>query len=146
MKKFLRAYKYKIIFIIIAALLIAVIFALFSVDSATNSKNIEFIKSYGWETEGSPSDISHITLPETLTGIYASYAQISAVNGYSLSDYCGKSLTKYSYPVLNHNLSETGRVRANVLLYKSDIVAADISLLTDGGSTVPISDTSEIQP
>ena len=39
MKKAVKKYKYKIIFVIAAALMIAVIFALFSVDGAANQKN-----------------------------------------------------------------------------------------------------------
>ncbi len=57
MKNFIKSYKYKIIFILFASVIIAVVFALFSVDGATNSKNLEFISSYGWEVDSSPADI-----------------------------------------------------------------------------------------
>lgn len=146
MKKLFKKYKYKIIFIIAAAILISVIFALFSVDSTTNSQNIEFINSFGWEVDTAPEDISHLTIPEELIGIYLAHAQISAIDGSSISDYTGKSLTRYSYKVLNHEDSDTGKIRADIFVYKSSIIAADISDISANGSTIPISDTDKLIP
>ena len=144
MKNFIKSYKYKIIFIQFASVIIAVVFALFSVDGATNSKNLEFISSYGWEVDSSPADISHITVPKEPNGIYLTYAGISAVNNTSLTDYCGESLTRYSYRVLNHSRSDGGKIRANIFVHDSQIVAADISDISKDGSTKPISDINDI--
>ncbi len=142
MKKFLKKYKYKLIFIAAAAALIAVIFALFSVDGAENRRNIEFIESFGWRVDDAPADISHMTVPEDMGGVYLIHSEISAVGGSSLTDYRGKTVTRYSYKVINHSGSEKGRIRADVFVYRSDIIAADISDISPGGSTAPISDVS----
>lgn len=144
MKKQLKKYKYKIIFILAAIIVITVVFALFSVDNITNSKNIEYISSFGWVTETSPKDISHLTIPEELNALYKTYSDTASIDGSSLSEYCGKNVTRYSYRVLNHKLSSTGRIRADVFVYKSQIIAADITDLSKNGKTISISDTTDL--
>ena len=146
MKKAVKKYKYKIIFVIAAALMIAVIFALFSVDGAANQKNIDFINSFGWSVKDAPSDISHITVPENLSDIYLIHSQISGIEGSSITDFRGKSITRYSYTVLNHQNSESSKIRADVFVYKTDIIAADIADISPGGRISPISDLSEMTP
>lgn len=141
MTKFIRRYKYKLIFIIFAAFSLTVIFALFSVDNNTNSSNIEYIKSYGWEVESSPAEISHIRLPEEFNTLYKTYSDLSTTSDSSLYDYCGKNVTRYSYAIKNHAESENV-VRANIYVYKSKIIAADISVLKQNGVTAPLYDTS----
>lgn len=131
-------------FIAAAAVVIAVIFALFSVDSAANRKNIDFINSFGWQVEESPADISHLTIPEDLSGVFLVHSQISAIDGSSMTDYRGKNITRYSYKVLNHSLSGSGKIRADVFVYKSEIIAADITDISKNGTTNPISDISQI--
>lgn len=144
MKKFIKRYKFKLIFILFVVFLITVIFALFSVDNSTNNSNIEYISSYGWQIESSPSEIAHVRLPDDLNTLYQTYNSIAAAQGYTLQDYCGRNVTKYSYKVNNHKES-SGDVRANIYVYKSQIIAADISILRPQGTTVPISDTSNMK-
>ena len=144
MKSILKKYKYKLIFIIAAAVIISVIFALFSVDGAANRRNVEFINSFGWDVDDSPADISHLTIPEDLSGIYLVHSQVSAIDGSSIVDYRGKNITRYSYNVLNHKDSGSGKIRADIFVYKSDIIAADISDISMGGNLTPISDISQI--
>ena len=146
MKKFFAKYKYKILFIAAAAILIAVIFALFSVDGATNRRNIEYINSFGWEVEDSPSDISHLTIPEDMSDIYLVHSGISAIDGSSIIDYRGKSITRYSYTVLNHQNSDNGKIRADIFVYKNDIIAADISDISPHGVIKPISEVTDMSP
>ena len=144
MKNFVKKYKYKLMFIAAAAVVIAVIFALFSVDGAANRKNIDFISSFGWQVEESPADISHLTIPEDLSGVFLVHSQLSAIDGSSTADYRGKNITRYSYKVLNHSKSDGGKIRADVFVYKSEIIAADISDISANGATAPISDISQI--
>ncbi|MCI5893330.1 MAG: DUF4830 domain-containing protein [Clostridiales bacterium] len=143
MKKFIRHYKFKLIFILFTVFVITVIFALFSVDSSTNTANIEYITTYGWQVDSSPIEIAHVRLPEDLNSLYRTYNSLAAAQGYTLENYCGKNVTRYSYKVNNHKES-SGDVRANIYVYKSQIIAADISILKPDGTTVPINDTSNM--
>lgn len=144
MKKFIRRYKFKLIFILFAIFVITVIFALFSVDNSTNTANIEYISKYGWQVDSSPSEIAHIRMPEDFNSLYRTYNSIAAAQGLTLENYCGKNVTRYSYKVKNHSEAYS-EVRANVYVYKSQIIAADISILKPQGTTVSISDTSDME-
>lgn len=141
-KKLLNRYKFKLMFIAFAAVIIAIVVALFSVDNSTNNQNIDYITSNGWEIKSSPAEIAHIRFPEDFTSLYRTYNALAAVDGINLESYCGKNVTRYSYTVTNHEESASDDVRANVYVYKSKIIAADVSVLSPKGTTVPLSDTS----
>ncbi len=141
-RKLFRRYKFKLMFILCAAFIIAVILALFSVDNTTNNKNVSYITSNGWEVKTSPAEIAHIRLPEDFNSLYRTYNALAAADGINLESYCGKNVTRYSYTVTNHTKSESADVRANIYVYKSEIIAADISVLSPEGTTLPIKDTS----
>lgn len=128
--------------ILISALIIVLIMVLHSSDLRINKANIEFIQSYGWQTEDSPEDISSVTIPKEFDEVYNAYNSIAASSGFDISPYKGIKAMRYSYKVLNHSSSDTGLVRANVFVVKNKIAAADISSLEIGGFIQPISDKS----
>ncbi len=139
----MQVVKQKPIFIIFfAALLTAgVIILLFHTDSKINRENIAYLGGYGWQVE-EPAEISRLTIPQEFDIIYQTYQEVIAPAGFDLSSYQGKTLTRYSYPVLNHQGSGTGLIRANVLVFRNKIVAADLSSLERGGFLKPIHDTT----
>lgn len=145
MKKFFKKYKFKLIFILFAVIIITLVFTLFSVDSNTNASNIQYISSFGWEVNDTPADITRISLPEEFNSLYIAYSDIASVDGKNLEEYSGKNIAKYSYIVNNHKDSDDDAVRANVYVHKSQIIAADISSLKTGGFTIPLSDTSDMK-
>lgn len=124
------------------AAIIVLIMALHNSDSRINKANLEFIQSYGWQTEKSPEDISNITIPEEFDEIYNAYNSIEASSGFDITPYKGVKAVRYSYKVLNHSSSDTGLIRANVFVLKNKIAAADICSLEIGGFIQPINDKS----
>lgn len=129
-----------------ALLTVFVILLLFKMDSDLNKKNIEFISSYGWQTESEPIDTASITIPREFDAVYETYNTICQSSGFDLNGYKGARATRYSYKVLNHEESGSGLIRANVFVVKNNIVAADISSLKSGGFIQPISDTAGLVP
>ena len=127
--------------IFLAALFTAgIIVFLFHTDSKVNRENIAYINGCGWQVE-EPAEISRLTVPQEFDVIYQTYQEVIESSGFDLSLYQGKTLTRYSYPVTNHQNSDTGLIRANVLVYRNKIVAADLSSLERGGFLQPIQDT-----
>lgn len=145
MKNFLKKYKFKLIFILFAVIVITLVFALFSVDSKTNANNVNYISSFGWKIDETPADITRLSLPEEFSSLYLAYSNIASVDGQNLEEYSGKNITKYSYVVNNHKDSANDTIRANIYVYKSQIIAADISALKIGGFTLALNDTSNMQ-
>lgn len=137
-----------LILILLAALTTALlILILFRADSNTNRRNIEFLSSYGWQTEKTPAETAHITIPREFDAVYEAYDRLCQNSGFSLTPYKGVRATRYSYKVLNHEDSGTGLIRANVFVTKNGIIAADISSLALGGFVRTVDDkTGQTEP
>lgn len=129
-----------------AAVTIGIIFLLFSADSKTNRENLDFIRSFGWETEEQPEEIVRLTIPQEFDAVYEAYNHLEQTAGFDLTPYKGVKATRYSYRVLNHKDSDTGLIRANVFVTENGIAAADICSLAIGGFLLPINDTSGMLP
>lgn len=142
MRDFIKKHRYTLIICITSAIIIAVIFMLFGVDSGANARVVEYIGGYGWEVEQTPCEISHLTIPREFDIVYSTYNSLNKTAGFDLEPYKGARVTRYTYKVLNHELSATGLIRANVLVYKNEVIAADISSLSAGGFMTPINDTN----
>jgi len=112
-----------------AAVLIAVIIGVYSLDDKTNTTIVGYIQSYGWEVTPEPVEISHLTIPADFDAVYSAYNELLCESGFDLSLYRGRKASRYTYRVLNHTLdSDPARtVLANVLVCESNIIGADIS-------------------
>lgn len=134
-----------VIIILFAALITAgVIFLLFGADSKINEANIACISGYGWEVEEEPIEISRLVVPEKFDLVYDTYNGIVKNAGFDLAPYQGKTLTRYSYLVTNHKDSKTGLIRANILVFRNQIVAADLASMEQGGFVTSIHDTTNM--
>ncbi len=133
----------KVISLILTAALLTVgiIFLLFRTDSKVNEKNLAFLNSYGWKVEEEPVESCRLTIPEEFDRVFSAYQELGKESGFRLEDYQGKYATRYTYQVLNHEKSGTGLVRANVLVVKEEIVAADICSLEPEGFLQPVSNS-----
>lgn len=132
----------KLLFALTALALVGVIMLLFGADSKVNQANLEFIRSYGWEVEDSPEEISRLTIPSEFDAVFDAYNTAVSAAGFDLTLYKGVNATRYTYRVLNHKDSDTGLIRIHVFVTKEGIAAADICSLAPGGFILPINDTS----
>lgn len=139
--------KHKAMLYTIAFALIILIAAelVFSADKKTNKSITEYITSFGWEIEDSPSEISHIKIPDKFDGVFSAYNSIQQESGLNLEEYSGKTAVRYTYKVLNHKYSSDGTVFCGVLFYKSNVIAADISSNGVHSFICGINDTSGIK-
>ena len=143
MHKIKRHQSAVIITLISAMFTVGVIFLLFGSDSKVNQSNLNFIRSFGWEVQEKPKQISHITIPEEFNPVFEAYSTLEDDAGFSLSDHRGERATRYSYRVTNHKESDTGLIMANVYVTKSGIIAGDICSLAPNGFIRAISDTTD---
>ena len=61
-----------------------------------NADRIAYLHSLGWEVAPEPTESLELQLPETLPVNYIAYNQIQLAQGFDLSAYCGKRLTRYT--------------------------------------------------
>ncbi|MDK2800888.1 MAG: hypothetical protein PWP27_1586 [Clostridiales bacterium] len=92
----------------------------------TNEDRIEFLKQFGWEVEEKPLEIMEVHIPEELDLVYENYNEIQKEIGLDLERHKGKRVKKYTYRVLNYPSCIDEEVRANILIYKDEVIAGDI--------------------
>lgn len=91
----------------------------------------EYLSSFGFSFEAPVKD--EVTVPYVFEAVYENYNAIQRSQGFDLSKYKGKTLTRYTYPLLEENRDDRF---AEILLYGDMIVGADIySVGFDGEMT-----------
>ncbi len=91
----------------------------------TNDDRLAFIRAFGYEVEGEPTDSASFTLPEEFDRVLASYNELQKTAGLDLSGYRKKSVTRYTYTVGNYGDYE-GTVYVNLILFRDRVIAADV--------------------
>ena len=61
-----------------------------------------YLSSLGWAVAPQPIETLSITLGETLEEPYLSYNALQLEQGFDLTRYCGKTLSRYTYVVTNY--------------------------------------------
>lgn len=83
----------------------------------------EYLTSFGLEI--GEFTVDSVTVPAEFSDVYKNYNDIQRSQGFDLTDYKGKTLTRYTCPVTNYLETEKS-VFAEVLLLGETVVAADI--------------------
>ena len=68
---------------------------------ATNEDRVAYLESLGWELNPEPVETLQFLLPDTLEEPYLSYNQLQLAQGFDLTQYTGKQVTRYTYTVTN---------------------------------------------
>ena len=132
----------KLSFLFCSLLLAGVLLLLFGVDSGVNRENLALLRSYGWQVEEKPTEISRFTIPIAQNPVVDALQAVTQKDGFDLSSHKGKHTTRYTYRVLNHTESEKGTVYLYVFVTRDDIIAAVLCSPTADGFLLPVSDTS----
>ena len=92
----------------------------------TEADRIAFLAAFGWEVNTeTPASVVSFALPEELDRVMSAYNELQRAQGLDLARYKGKTVTRYSYELTNYAGYE-GKVYANLIMYKSKVIAADI--------------------
>ena len=111
----------------------------------TNEDRVAFIEGFGIKVKPEPVSEETFTMPEDFDRVIHGYNQIQKTQGLDLTRYGRKRVTHYAYEVTNYDLD--GTVYVNLLVYKSRIIAADISSTHGDGfiSSLTEFDTSKLK-
>lgn len=96
-----------------------------SITLKDNEARIAYLQSLGWNVSPEPLETLQLLLPETLPENYIAYNQIQLAQGFDLSEYCGKQLTRYTYMVSNYPNHPEG-VQLNLYVCDDRVVAGDV--------------------
>lgn len=104
---------------------------------ATNEARLALLAECGYEALPEPVTTLELQLPSPLDERYAAYNQLQLPQGFDLTSYCGKQLTRYTYAITNHTASSKG-VQANLYFCENALVAADLFCAGENGFIAPL--------
>ena len=98
----------------------------------TNEDRIAFLKQFGWTVKENPIEKVEVSIPEKFDKVFIGYNEIQKRQGLDLSKYKGKDVMRYTYEITNYN-GDSGRVYANVIVYRNKVIGGDICSANVGG-------------
>ena len=107
----------------------------------TNEDRVAFIESFGIDVTDEPKEEKSFTMPEDFDRVILGYNELQKKQGLDISKYAKKKVTRYTYEVTNYADSSVS-VCVNLLVYRSKIIACDISSGAENGFVYPLCDVT----
>ncbi len=95
----------------------------------------EFLKQFGWEVSGEPTESVEIKVPSDFDSVFTEYNEIQKRQGLDLAKYRRKSVTRYTFEVKNFE-GASGEVFASVIVYRGNVIAGDLCQSGENGFVV----------
>lgn len=97
-----------------------------TVKADTNEGRIAFLQTYGWEVDPQPAEVQEVTIPQQMDEVLAKYNELQRSQGYDLSRFAGKQVTRYVYAVTNYE-GASAPVYATLLVHKDQVIGGDVT-------------------
>lgn len=137
-----------IMFVFLAAIIVAALFLMFKAKGdaeedrmyqmSTNAERVEYLNMQGWIVNPDPISAREIILPAEFNEKYTQYNDLQKSQGLDLTPYKGREAMLYTYKVLNFP-DTPDNVTANIVIVDDRLVAADITFTGEDGTTCGIS-------
>ena len=139
---------FSVVFLCLIGLLVAVLagggVSAASADVTVNYNGIKdeaarrkFIESQGYTLADGCIEEVKFTVPRDFDDVVAGYNEVQKKQGLDLERYHGKTVKRYTYAVTNYK-GYKGTVYANLIVYRSRIIACDLSSAAPGGCIEPL--------
>ena len=102
----------------------------------TREDRISFIERFGVRVDAESEEENSFAMPDNFDRVILGYNELQKKQGLNLSKYAKKRVSRYSYKVTNY--AEEGEVYVNLFVYRSKIVACDISSASPEGFVTPL--------
>ena len=103
----------------------------------TNEDRLEFISQFGVKVSGEPLETVKFSVPENFDKVIAGYNEIQKAQGLNLEKYKNKKVTRYTYEIDKWGDYE-GPVCVNLIIFRSTVIACDISSKDPTGFVQPL--------
>lgn len=102
-----------------------------SLRADDEKKRIAFLSQFGWDVDIEPAEVKEIMIPYEFDDVYNEYNALQKKQSFNLEKYKGEIVKKWSYNINNFPGYENKEdyVRANLLIYNGNVIAADITVL-----------------
>ena len=101
------------------------------VKAADNAARVAYLEGLGWQVTPEPLETLSLLLPEDLSG-HTEYTALQKDLGLPFDQCGGKTVTRYTYTVLNYPDIPQG-VQANLFVCGDQVIAGDITSLGQDG-------------
>lgn len=98
----------------------------------TNEERVKYLESFGWQVSAQPVEEQTVTIPRDFSKVYSDYNDLQLSQGFDLKRYSGLEAVRYTYEITNHP-DTTDRVVADIIVYRGQIIAADVQSLSSTG-------------
>ena len=99
---------------------------------SSNEERVKFLTDLGWEVTSTPKESGQIRIPAESSEVYDRYNALQKSQGYDLTQFAGKTVTRYLYEIKNYP-GTTEPVYASILVYRDKIIGGDITVSGPGG-------------
>lgn len=115
-----------------------------NLKAETAEERIAFLSQFGYEVTQDPLKVEEIIIPEEFDETYTQYNEIQKTQNFDLEKYKGCRVKKWTYEVTNYKGYESsdGIIEANLLIYNSLVIGADIQCLEQDGFIKALNDKS----
>ena len=103
----------------------------------TNEDRLKFIEQFGINVSDQAREEVTFSVPESFDRIISGYNEIQKAQGLDLSRYKNKKVTRYTYNVEGFK-DYDGEVVVNLIVYRGNVIACDVSSLSPGGFVKPL--------
>lgn len=97
----------------------------------TNEERLAFLASFGWETEGEPTETREVMIPSEFNDVYTAYNVMQEAQGFELMPYAGETCTQYKYKITNY--PDETEIYATLLVRGERIIGGDVASAKLGG-------------
>lgn len=125
--------KYLVLGLVFLLAGILIIIGAFCIFESENSKNIKFLKGYGWIVEKEPVEEAEIVIPEVFDDMYENYNLLQKEANLDLTPFAGMKAKRFTYILKNFPYETDEQVRANVITVNKEPVAGDIMTVSFNG-------------
>ncbi len=91
----------------------------------TNEDRIKFLEQFGWQVKPDPIEEAEIKIPAEFDRVMNTYNELQKQQGLNLEKFKNKEMMRYTYEITNYP-NYTGKVMANLIIYKNRVVGGDI--------------------
>lgn len=115
-----------------------------NLKAETAEERIAFLSQFGYEVTQDPLKVEEVIIPEEFDETYTQYNEIQKTQNFDLEKYKGCRVKKWTYEVTNYKGYESsdGIIEANLLIYNSIVIGADIQCLEQDGFIKALNDKS----
>ena len=100
-------------------------------NAETNALRLNYINSLNYKVEDETPTEKQITIPVKFNKVYNKYNELQRKAGFNLKDYCGKTVTMFTYKLKDNYY-------ANIIVLNGRVIGGDICSNSLYGEMLPL--------